>query len=158
MRSNPVNCNRRQALAGLVCRIILGGAFYYSGLIKITALPQEYALYLASYGIIPQKISLFAAYTLPWLELYLGSFILAGIATRICSIITACVILIAGAAAIYAWSAGLNIPDFHFLAVKPGRHPVIAVIDAVLLAAAAGSFAFGRTSFTIDSWARKGQK
>lgn len=67
-------------LQGL-CRLALGGIFIYSSLDKI-AHPDEFARIIANYGILPDLLVTLPALVLPWLELFAGLLLVAGIWTR----------------------------------------------------------------------------
>jgi uncharacterized membrane protein YphA (DoxX/SURF4 family) len=67
-------------LQGL-CRLVLGGIFIYSSLDKI-AHPDEFARIIANYAILPDLLVTLPALVLPWLELFAGLLLVAGIWTR----------------------------------------------------------------------------
>ena len=69
--------NTRQAIVLLV-RIVLGGVFVYASMDKILR-PDDFALVISNYRILPDSLVNLAAVTLPWLELFLGGFLLLGI-------------------------------------------------------------------------------
>jgi uncharacterized membrane protein YphA (DoxX/SURF4 family) len=64
-----------------ICRLALGGIFIYSSLDKI-AHPEEFARIIANYGILPDALVTLPALVLPWLELFAGLLLVAGIWTR----------------------------------------------------------------------------
>ncbi len=67
-------------LQGL-CRLALGGIFIYSSLDKI-AHPDEFARIIANYAILPDRLVTLPALVLPWLELFTGLLLVAGIWAR----------------------------------------------------------------------------
>lgn len=78
----------KKDLIGLVSRIIVGGVFIYAAFLKLLAPVEEFAYAIESYKIFPYKISFIIANIVPWFELYLGIFILTGVYTVYCSIIS----------------------------------------------------------------------
>lgn len=65
----------------LVARLILGSIFIYASIDKI-AFPNEFALIVKKFGILPIPISVLFAYILPFLELILGIFLIVGLFVR----------------------------------------------------------------------------
>lgn len=65
----------------LIARLILGGTFIYSSLDKI-AFPREFAKIVINYHILPEKISVYFAFLLPWIELFFGIFLIVGLLIR----------------------------------------------------------------------------
>ena len=62
-------------------RLILGGVFIYASLDKI-AYPKEFASIVMKYQILPEKLAIYFAFLLPWVELFLGIFIILGFFVR----------------------------------------------------------------------------
>ena len=65
----------------LAARVVLGGVFIYAGLAKIAS-PREFAVIVTSYQILPEKMAVYAAYILPWIELMLGTLLVVGLGVR----------------------------------------------------------------------------
>lgn len=65
----------------LICQIILGGIFIWSGLSKVID-PAEFAVYVANFQLLPDWLILPTAYLLPWLELLSGLALVIGLASR----------------------------------------------------------------------------
>ena len=62
-------------------RLLLGGVFIYASLDKI-AQPEEFAKIVMNYGILPVEPAIYFAYLLPWVEMILGIFLVAGLFVR----------------------------------------------------------------------------
>ena len=62
-------------------RLLLGGVFIYASIEKI-AYPKEFAAIVVKYQILPEKLAIYFAFLLPWIELFLGIFVLLGIFVR----------------------------------------------------------------------------
>jgi len=69
-------------LIGLLARLALGGLFVYSGAIKALAPAEEFAYAIESYSVLGAQLSLYAAYVTPWVELWAGLLLAAGVFTR----------------------------------------------------------------------------
>lgn len=67
---------------GLLARLLAGGVLIYAGFLKASAPAEEFAYAIETYKIVPAGLALFAALTVPWIEIYLGMFLAAGVFTR----------------------------------------------------------------------------
>ncbi len=70
-------------MLGLLARLLLGGVFVYSGAIKALEPAEEFAFAIESYRLVGPQLSLLAAHIVPWLELWAGLLLAAGIFTRL---------------------------------------------------------------------------
>jgi len=77
-RSHPKKEPQAMRLARIVARLTLAGIFIYASLDKI-AHPAAFAKDVYNYQILPDALINLTALVLPWLELLLGLFLLAGI-------------------------------------------------------------------------------
>ena len=68
---------RKRALL-LVFRLLVGGVFVYSGLVKILD-PLDFAQQVRNYRTVGQDLAFIVAVYLPWLEILAGAFLVAGI-------------------------------------------------------------------------------
>ncbi|HBA59850.1 MAG TPA: hypothetical protein DCZ92_03330 [Elusimicrobia bacterium] len=69
-------------ILGLLARLAVGGVFVYSGVIKAMSPAEEFAYAIESYKVIGAGPALWAAYAVPWIELYAGLLLAFGIFTR----------------------------------------------------------------------------
>jgi len=69
------------SLVKLSARLILGGVFIYASIDKI-AYPKEFASIVTRYQILPEKLAIYFAFLLPWVELFLGIFVILGFFVR----------------------------------------------------------------------------
>jgi len=65
----------------LSVRFILGGVFIYASIDKI-AFPKEFTRIVINYHILPENIAAYFAFLLPWIDLFLGIFLIVGIFVR----------------------------------------------------------------------------
>lgn len=67
---------------GLLARLAVGLVMAYAGLIKALAPAEEFAFAIEGYKVLGPKLSLAAAYIMPWVELWAGLLLAAGVYTR----------------------------------------------------------------------------
>ena len=68
-------------IIGLLARLLAGGVFIYAGFLKASAPAEEFAYAIETYRIVPAGLAMFAALAVPWVEIYLGVFLVAGLFT-----------------------------------------------------------------------------
>lgn len=78
--------DKNKAIIGLLARIIAGAVFLYAGFLKAMAPSEEFAYAIEAYKVFPSFIITISAITMPWVEIYLGIFLIIGLFTRISSI------------------------------------------------------------------------
>ena len=66
------------AIAALGLRIVTGGVFAFSGLIKLLEPYENFRGILAQYQLIPPFLNPILAHTVPWLEFLSGIFLILG--------------------------------------------------------------------------------
>ncbi len=69
-------------ILGIAARLALGGVFIYSGWLKAVAPAEEFAYAIETYKVVPPGLAMFAAMTVPWIEIYLGAFLASGVFMR----------------------------------------------------------------------------
>ena len=70
----------------LACRVILGAVFIYAGSLKIGQ-PGQFAADITNYNLLPESMSLTAAYLVPWLAVVCGLALILGWAKKGASIL-----------------------------------------------------------------------
>lgn len=101
--------NKITAIVGLLARLALGGVFVYAGLIKLLAPAEEFAYAIETYKVTGPQLSLWAAYTMPWLELFSGLLLAGGIFTRFNALFCGALLLFFEALLGQAWLRGLPV-------------------------------------------------
>ncbi len=75
----PAQARRRAwTLAGIVCRLAVGGLFIYASIDKIDQ-PDKFVNEVRQYGMVPLSASNSLGYILPWGELFTGTLLVLGI-------------------------------------------------------------------------------
>jgi putative oxidoreductase len=89
-------------------RFILGSVFIYAGVQKVMS-PADFSQAIQNYMILPVFLANMTAIFLPWLEIYCGVFLLAGLLTRASALLISVMILIFILALFSALIRGLDI-------------------------------------------------
>jgi putative oxidoreductase len=93
----------------LVCRLILGGVFLFAGASKIVD-PGSLAASIRSYALpLPEWFVTFCAYLLPYLEVMLGLYLMAGLFTRACAWVANVLMVVFIGALLQGAARGLDI-------------------------------------------------
>lgn len=94
---------------GLLARLAVGGVFIYAGLMKALAPAEEFGYAIESYKVLNSQLSLWSAYLVPWLEIYAGLLLAAGVFTRLNALFIGAMLLFFEAMLGQAWLRGLPI-------------------------------------------------
>ncbi|MHC5210565.1 MAG: MauE/DoxX family redox-associated membrane protein [Planctomycetota bacterium] len=101
--------NGRAAWVPIVARWVLGGVFVYMGVAKI-ADPVAFLKAIRQFGVVedtsPTLLNLAAA-LLPWVEVWCGLLLVAGVAVR-GTVLTLCTMLI-----VFTWAITMRAQDIH---------------------------------------------
>ena len=95
--------------AGLLARLLLGGLFIYAGAVKVLAPAEEFAYAIETYKVTGPALALRAAYIIPWLELYAGLLLAAGIFTRFSAFLCGAMLVFFELLLAQAWLRGLPV-------------------------------------------------
>ncbi|MEF3280541.1 MAG: DoxX family membrane protein [Elusimicrobiota bacterium] len=71
--------NKRRELVSLLMRVMVGFILIYSGYTKISEPFENFYLAILSYKVVGERIAYITAKTLPWIEVYLGVFLVFGL-------------------------------------------------------------------------------
>jgi uncharacterized membrane protein YphA (DoxX/SURF4 family) len=96
-------------LLGLLSRVALGALFIYSGAIKALSPAEEFAYAIETYRVLNSQLSLYAAYVTPWVELWAGLLLAAGVFTRLSSLFIGAMLVFFELLLGQAWLRGLPI-------------------------------------------------
>lgn len=102
------NKNMRNII-GPLARLAVGGIFVYAGVIKLLAPAEEFAYAIETYKVTGPGLSLLAAHIIPWLELYSGLLLAAGIFTRFNAFFCGVLLIFFEALLAQAWLRGLPV-------------------------------------------------
>lgn len=73
---------KRQDIITVVARVVIGGIMFYAGFMKAAGPLPEFAAAIAAYKILPAFAITPFSIALPYLEMWIGSFLIAGFFTR----------------------------------------------------------------------------
>ncbi|MCX5783431.1 MAG: hypothetical protein NTW04_03200 [Elusimicrobia bacterium] len=145
----------KNSALGFWCRVICGGALLASGFLKLIVAEAEFSAVITSYSIVSPESAAFIARTLPWVEFYIGGFLMAGIFTRFFARIAVLFYSAFAFSVLIALLRGTAIRKSHCLLLN--FHPLIILLFAAALAAISlGVLRYGGKKFSIDKWARGG--
>lgn len=134
---------RITVLTALICRLVLGVIFFYAGIEKIIA-PQEFAVAIYNYRLLPDWAVNMLAVILPWLEVFLATGLIAGIYVRGASLISALLFLMFAIALTINLVRGLDISCGCFGAQSGNINWLYLVRDTGLLAISVFTLMFDR--------------
>jgi uncharacterized membrane protein YphA (DoxX/SURF4 family) len=128
--------------AVLVIRVVVGLMFLWSSLPKIRQ-PYEFLGNVLGYRVVGRDLSVFAAVTIPWLELLLAACLIGGLLTRAAFMATAILALLFTAANAWVVHQGINVSCGCFGNGGPDSPVTYWTVGRSLLLAvgAAGSYA-----------------
>ncbi len=96
-------------IVGLLARLAVGGVLIYAGLMKALAPVEEFGYAIESYRVLNAQLSLWTAYVMPWIELWTGLLLAAGVFTRLNAVLSGLMLLGFEAMLGQAWLRGLPI-------------------------------------------------
>ena len=96
-------------ILGFLARLAVAGVFIYAGWIKLLAPAEEFAYAIETYKVTGPQLSLWAAYIMPWLELFSGLLLACGIFTRFNALFCGAMLLFFEALLAQAWLRGLPV-------------------------------------------------
>jgi uncharacterized membrane protein YphA (DoxX/SURF4 family) len=91
----------------LVARLVVGAVLFYAGFIKAVAPSAEFAAAIDAYHLLPFELVNPVAIGLPWIEMWVGTFLIAGFEVRRTSI--ASTVLFAGFLVFLIWAIAKGI-------------------------------------------------
>jgi len=150
------------ALAALVCRFVIGGVFLVSGLAKISD-QVRFLLTLRAFRFFPDPLVPFAAIVLPWLEFFLGLFVLVGLFLGTSALMIAALNLVFAAALLSVTVRGIEIDCGCFglvgdLLGLPDQADLTAVVRNLVFAAMSVFIFLGRgATWTLELYLRRGK-
>ena len=80
-------------IIGLLARLLAGGVFIYAGFLKAAAPVEEFAYAMETYRVVPAGLTIVFALIVPWIEIYLGVFLTAGVFTGYSALAVAAMLL-----------------------------------------------------------------
>jgi len=145
-----------QDWVGLLARLVLGGALFIAGALKVGN-PEASVIAVRAYQILPFSLTRPLGYALPLFEMLLGALILLGLFTRIAAALGTLVMLAFIIAIASAWARGLSIDCGCFggggeIAPDQTKYALEIVRDIGFAAAGAWLVWRPRSAFALDSW------
>lgn len=149
------NKNKIINIFGLLARLAVAGVFIYAGAVKLLAPAEEFAYAIETYKVTGPALSLWAAYLMPWLELFSGLLLACGIFTRFNALLCGAMLLFFEALLAQAWLRGLPVTSCGcFGSGGSNSLPVEFLQNLVFLALAWLAFRYG-CRFAADAAMRQ---
>jgi uncharacterized membrane protein YphA (DoxX/SURF4 family) len=143
----------RAAWLGLAARLILAGVFIVSGSSKRAAPPEEFAVVIESYDIVPTDAARGIAAILPWVELLVGFSLLFGYFTPQASLAAGAMFLAFVVALLSTKVRGINLPNCGCFGGRFHPSPMTtAAMDSVLAVLSYVSLRHGGKRLSLDNW------
>jgi uncharacterized membrane protein YphA (DoxX/SURF4 family) len=114
-----------------LCRLVVGGAFIYAGVVKIID-PAAFAKDIGNYQLMPDITIHLLAITLPWIEVVAGLLVLLGWWMRASLIVIGAMLVVFVAAISAALARGLDISCGCFGSSKGRRVGLITLVQDIV--------------------------
>lgn len=144
-------------VAAVAARVILGGLFAVSGVIKLIEPPENFMAAIHAYDLLPIWMERPLAESLPWVEMTSGLLLLLGVLTRISLTIVALQLLVFTAALGSTLLRGISLEDcgcFGALGMKESN-AVAFVRNIVLLALVVRLGLEREPRWALDRWLQR---
>jgi uncharacterized membrane protein YphA (DoxX/SURF4 family) len=146
---------------GTLARLGLAAVWLVSGALKL-ADPGQTLIAVQAYEVLPDALENVAAVALPLVELVLGLFLLAGLATRWVAGATLALLLVLIAGIAQSWARGLSIDCGCFggggqVAAGQTAYPQEILRDTGFALLAVWLLARPRTWLSLDGWLARGR-
>ena len=142
---------------GVAARVILGGLFAVSGVIKLIEPPENFMTAIHGYALLPAWMERPLAETLPWVEMTSGLLLVTGVLTRASLLIVSLQLLVFTAALGSTLLRGISLDDcgcFGSLGLKESNSFAF-VRNLVLLALAARLAVERNPRWALDRWLQR---
>ena len=122
----------RKRVVLLVFRLAVGGLFIYAGIVKAVT-PLDFAQNIRNYGLVGQSLSFLAAIVLPWLEIFAGLLLAAGIWRRAAALLISAMLAFFIVLTLVTIARGLDVDCGCFGAVSRKAGWGLVLEDALML-------------------------
>ncbi len=116
----------------LVFRLTVGGLFIYAGVAKALT-PLDFAQNIRNYGLVGQTLSFLAALVLPWLEIFAGLLLAAGVWRRSAALLISAMLALFILLTLVTIARGIDVDCGCFGAVSRKAGWSVMAEDALML-------------------------
>ncbi len=137
-----------------VFRVAIGGVLIYAGFLKAVAPAAEFAGAIEAYHLLPHAFVTPVAYGLPWMEMWVGTFLVMGFAIKLSAVLASGLFILFAAVIGSALARGIDLAScgcFGAETLSP-RHTIFA--DLILIALSL-FLVFARprhSALSLDQW------
>ncbi len=142
---------------GLAARVLVGAVLVYAGATKAASAPEEFAIIIGSYDLLPKDMVLTAATFLPWFELLLGWSLILGLQLRAAGVSAIAMFSAFLFAFISLQAKGIQLPNCGCFG--EGIHltpPQGMLFDSVLIVLSWLAWKSAPAPVSLDSWTEGG--
>ena len=130
----------------LLARLIVGGVFVYAGFLKASGQTAEFAGLVAAYKILPAFLVVPFATGLPYVEMWVGLFILAGLYTRYAAVAAGILNTIFLAVLLSTFARGIDLVSCGCFGADALSPRYTLILDGVLIVLSLVIYRLGRFS------------
>ncbi len=116
----------------LIFRLAVGGLFIYAGVAKALT-PLDFAQNIRNYGLVGQTLSFLAALVLPWLEIFAGLLLAAGVWRRSAALLISAMLALFILLTLVTIARGIDVDCGCFGAVSRKAGWSVVAEDALML-------------------------
>jgi uncharacterized membrane protein YphA (DoxX/SURF4 family) len=149
--------NKLKIIIGITARLITGILFVYAGYLKAVSPVEEFVYSIESYQLFSAKIALVSAQVVPWMEIYLGVFLITGFLTRISSVAITVLLVFFEMLLISAVFRNLTLINCGCFGLSKSNSMEFEISqNFVLIVLSILAYKYGGKALSIDVWANKG--
>ncbi len=139
--------------AGLAARLVVGAVLVVSGALKAAGAPEEFAIVISFYRIVPDSMVMSLAAILPWIELFVGWALILGYFTKQAAAAAIGLSSVFFLALLSTKLRGFNLPNCGCFGATWHVPPSATMgLDAALIALAAVALRHGGRRASLDNW------
>jgi len=143
--------------AGLAARVAVGATLIASGALKAAGAPEEFAIILSFYNILPDAMVMSAAAVLPWIELLIGFSLVFGYFGKQAAGAALGLFGVFFLALLSTKLRGIDLPNCGCFGASWHVPPSVTMgMDAGLIILASLALRHGSALASLDNWAQRG--
>jgi uncharacterized membrane protein YphA (DoxX/SURF4 family) len=141
----------------LMARLIVGGILLYAGFMKAMAPLAEFVAAIDAYHLLPYKVITPLAFGLPWIEMWVGIFLIAGYAMRLSASLATMLFTMFFGVLGSAIARGIDLSSCGCFGSETMSPRQTIGMDAILLAFSIGLIRLSAQPrpYSLDNWFRK---
>jgi uncharacterized membrane protein YphA (DoxX/SURF4 family) len=141
----------------LIMRLVVGGILLYAGFLKAMAPTAEFVAAIDAYHLLPYKLIPPLAFGLPWIEMWVGIFLISGYAMRLSATLAAALFTVFFGVLGSAIARGIDLSSCGCFGSETLSPRQTIGLDAVLLMFSIGLALLSARPrpYSLDGWFQK---